>query len=330
LTVYDTLDGTCYVEKGSDVNRRPCLMRKACCVCAIGALAVCLLLLARGAPVQAAVHLAYFEVTGREDDVLIEWGTGMEETTYGFELYRAEADNFGQAMLIHTRDAENFGQFIGAEYVYADGDVELAVTYYYWLVVLDLGGETRYGPKSATPGPPPTSTPPPTPTGTRVPTATSIATLTKTPMPTSTNMPTVTPSFTATGVPTSTPTGTPTTTPVLPPPSSPSSTSVVEQRLSPTATLGGIAQPTLSPAAAATEWTPMPTSTAVAGAAETSTATPVAWGGDSEPGATGWSSFRLHWSTIQPSTILLLVSLMSLLGVLLLSVALALVRKLSL
>ena len=74
----------------------------------------------------------------------------------------------------------------------------------------------------------------------------------------------------------------------------------------------------------------MPTSIAVGGTDETPTGTPVAWSGDSESGATGWSSFLLHWRTIQPSTILLLVSLMSLLGALLLTVALALVRKLSL
>jgi hypothetical protein len=117
---------------------------------------------------------------------------------------------------------------------------------------------------------------------------------------------------------------------VLPPPSSPSPTSVVDPGLSPTATPGGMAQPTLSPAAAATEWVPTPTTTTVGGGSETSTPTTIAWGGDSEPGATGWSSFLLHWRTFRPSTILLLVSLMSLLGALLLTVALALVRKLSL
>ena len=91
-----------------------------------------------------------------------------------------------------------------------------------------------------------------------------------------------------------------------------------------------MAQPTLSPAAAATEWVPTPTTATVGGGSETSTPTTIVWGGDSEPGATGWSAFLLYWRTIQPSTILLLVSLMSLLGALLLTVALALVRKLSL
>ena len=91
-----------------------------------------------------------------------------------------------------------------------------------------------------------------------------------------------------------------------------------------------MAQPTLSPAAGATEWMPTPAPTTVAGASETPTATTVAGGDDSEPGTSGWSSSRLHWPTIHPSTILLFISLISLLGALLFSVALALVRKLSL
>lgn len=91
-----------------------------------------------------------------------------------------------------------------------------------------------------------------------------------------------------------------------------------------------MARATLTPGAAATAWMPTAAPTTVVVASETPTATTVAWGGDSQPGATGWSSFLLHWRTIQPSAILLLVSLMSLLGALLLSVALALVRKLSL
>lgn len=75
---------------------------------------------------------------------------------------------------------------------------------------------------------------------------------------------------------------------------------------------------------------PTPAPTTVAGASETPTATTVAWGDDSEPGAPGWSSILLHWPTIHPSTILLFISLVAAFGVLLLSVALALVRKLSL
>jgi hypothetical protein len=119
-------------------------------------------------------------------------------------------------------------------------------------------------------------------------------------------------------------------TPVSPPLSSPSPTFVVDQRLSSTVTLGGMAQPTLSPAAAATEWMPRLTPTTAGGGSDTSTPTAIAWGDDSQPGATGWSSFLVHWPSIHPGTILLLISLVSLLGALLLFLALGLVRKLSL
>ena len=91
-----------------------------------------------------------------------------------------------------------------------------------------------------------------------------------------------------------------------------------------------MAQPTLTPSAVYGERTPTPASTTVARGAETPRATTVAGGDDSEPGAPGWSSFRVHWPTIQPSTTLLFISLISLLGALLFSVTLALVRKLSL
>ena len=301
------------------------LIRRLGFVCAMGMMAVSWLLPTRPAPVQAAVHLAYFRATGREHDVLIEWGTGMEVTTYGFKLYRAEANVFGQAIVIHTRDAQNFGEVVGAEYDYTDADVEIGVTYYYWLEVLDTQGNKVFGPE-----PKPTPTPTSTSTATRVPTATRTWTPTRTPTATATTVPTVTPSFTATRAPTSTPASTPTMTPVSPPLSSPSPTSVVEQRLSPTVTPGGITQPTMTPAPVGREWTPTPASATVAGGAETPRATTVAGGDDSQPGAPGWSSFRVHWPTIQPSTTLLFISLISLLGALLVSLTLALARKLSL
>ena len=293
---------------------------------ALAGAAICVVVLASVVPARAVVTLAHFEVTHVNDDVLITWGTGYEEDTVGFNLYRADTVNFPGEHPLNDQIIEARGDGAGYEYDYLDDQVVPGATYYYWLEVVYYGSDDEvFGPQ-----PTPTPTPTSTSTGISVPTATSTSVPTNTPAPTSTSVATVTPSYTATGAPTSTPAGTATTTAVLPPPSSPSPTSVVGQGLSPTATLGGIAQPTSSPEAAATEWTPMPPSTTVTGISETSTGTAVAWGGDSEPEAPGWSSFLLHWRTIQPSTILLVVSLMSLLGALLLSVALALVRKLSL
>ena len=239
LTLYDTLYCSCYVEKDGNVNRDPCSSRRACCVSAIGVLAVCLLLWARGAPVQAVVDLVYFEATGYYDHVLIEWGTAQELVNVGFNLYRTEAPSFNDSSKVDLGfiPAQHPGDVLGADYSYTDSDIQAGTTYtyYYWLVDVDLHGvRTRHGPVSA-------STPTETPTST--PTATPTSTPTRVPTATPTTVPTATPSSRVTGAPTSAAAGTPTTTAVLPPLSSPSPTSIVDQELSPTATPGGMAQP---------------------------------------------------------------------------------------
>ena len=305
------------------------LIRRFCLGCAMGMIAVSWLLPARPAPVQAAVYLLYFRATGEEDRVVLRWETAQEVDNVGFNLFRAEVPQFNEREKLNEGliPSKAFGQMFGASYSYPDTEVVEGVTYYYWLESVDthsVGEFYSYDPESATPGPSPA------PSSTSTPTATATSTPTRVPTATPTTVPTATPSFTATRVPTFTPASTPTRTTVSPPHSSPSPTSVVEQRLSPTVPPGGIAQPTLTPAAADREWTATPSCTSVAGGAETSTATTVAWGNDSEPGAAGWSSFPLQWPTIHPSTILLFISLMFVIGALLVSLALALVRKPSL
>ncbi|HUV73931.1 MAG TPA: hypothetical protein VMW79_06455 [Anaerolineae bacterium] len=310
------------------------LIRRLGLVCAMGMMAVSWLLPARPTPVQAAVYLLYFEATGEEDRVVLQWETAQELDNVGFNLYRAGVPQFSEREKLNEGliPSKAFGGMIGASYFYPDTEVVEGVTYYYWLESIDthsVGEFYSYNPESATVGPPPTATSTSTPTETATSTATATATSTPTATPSSTptRVPTATPSSTATVVPTFTPTGTPTMTPVPPPLSSPSPASVVVQRLSPTVTPGGIGQPTLTPAAADREWTATPSCTSVAGGAETSTANTVSWGDDSQPGAAGWSSFRLQWPTIHPSTVLLSLSLISLIGALLVSLALALVRK---
>jgi len=315
-----------------------CSRRRICPAQVFALAAIMVLLLACPARVDAAVYLLYFRATGEEDRVVLQWETAQELDNVGFNLHRAEVPELIEAQKLNQWliPSECLNQmWCDAIYSYDDTEVVEGVTYYYWLESIDthsVGKFYSYDPESATRGgsPSPTSTSTPAETATSTPTATATSTRTRVPTATYTTVPTATPSFTATEGSTSTPAGAPTMTPVSPPLSSPSPTSVVDQRLSPTVTPGGMAQPTLSPAAAATEWMPTPTPTAVERGSETPTATTVAWGGDSEPQATGWSSFLFRWSTIQPSTILLLVSLVSLLGALLLSLALALVRKLSL
>jgi hypothetical protein len=302
-----------------------CLITRIGLVCAMGMITVSWLLPARPAPVQAAVYLLYFRATGEEDHVLLRWETAQEVDSAGFNLYRAEVPQFSERGKLNDGliPSKAFGEMFGASYSYQDAEVVKGVTYYYWLESVDthsVGEFYSYDPESATPGPlpSPTSTSTPTETATSSPTATATSTPTIVPTATPTTVPTATPSFTATRVSTPTPASTPTITPVSPPLASPSSMSVVEQRLSPTVTRIGM------------ERTPTPTSITVAGGAETPGASTVAGGQESAPGAPGWSSFRVHWPTIQPSTTLLLISLISLLGALLFSVALVLVRELRL
>ncbi|MGB9299279.1 MAG: hypothetical protein WCD51_01670 [Anaerolineae bacterium] len=290
-----------------------CSRRRICPAQVFALAAIMVLLLACPARVDAAVYLLYFRATGEEDRVVLQWETAQELDNLGFNLHRAEVPELIEAQKLNQWliPSEAFGGVFGASYSYQDTDVVEGVTYYYWLESVDMHSVGKFysdDPESAAPGgsPSPTSTSTPAETATSTPTATATSTRTRVPTATATTVPTATPSSTATVVPTSTPASTPTVTP------------------------GGMAQPTMTPGTVYGERTPMPTSTTVAGAAETSTATTVAWGGDSQPGAPGWSSFLVHWPTIHPSTILLLISLVSLLGVLLLSVALALVRKLSL
>jgi hypothetical protein len=302
-------------------------------VCAMGMIAASCLLPARPAPVQAAVYLLYFRATGEENRVVLRWETAQEVDNVGFNLYRAEVPQFNEREKLNEGliPSKAFGEMFGASYSYPDTEVVKGVTYYYWLESIDthsVGEFYSYDAESATPGasPSPTSTSTPTETATSSPTATdtatptAAATSTPTMLPTTTptTVPTATPSFTATRVPTSTPTSTPTITPVSPPPASPISMSVAEQRLSPTATFVGM------------EGTPTPASITVAGGAETFRTSTAAGDQNSEPGAPGWPSFRVHWPTIPPGAALLFISLISLLGALLFTVVLALVRELNL
>lgn len=302
------------------------LIRRLGLVCAMGVIAASWLLPARPAPVQAAVTLLYFTATGEEDRVVLRWETAQEVDNAGFNLYRAQVPEFINRQQINQSliPSQSFGQPFGASYLYSDTEVVEGFTYYYWLESIDrnsLGQFYSYEPMSATVGPPPTPTSTPTPTATATSTSTATATPTatasSTPSSTPTRMPTATPSSTATMVPTLTPTGTPTMTPVSPASSSPSPTSSVEQPVPPIVTHGGIEQPTVTQAVLHAERTPTPASTTVA------------WSGESGTAAPGWSLSGLHWPTIHPSTILLFVWSASLLGALLLVVALALVRKAS-
>jgi len=310
------------------VNRSFGVIRRRGLTTAVAAAAVCVVVLASVLPARAAVELAYFYVTYRTDDVLISWGTGSELTTVGFYIYRTETEYFSREHQLNDGEmieATQFPQPFGDVYHFVDGDVDPGLIYHYWLEVVDTEGNKVFGPG-------PRSTPTATSTSTAAGTSTTTATptRTKTPTPTSTVVPTLIPSFTATGVPTSMPTGTPQSTPALTTPPSASATVVPEQASSPTATTAGVALPTLTVDDAQGGLTPSPASTAVALASEESPGDGGAVVADTGSAAPWWSSLRRHLPAIYPSTILLSISMMSLVGVLLLSLALVLLHRSSL
>ena len=304
--------------------------------CLAGAL---VLLFSAVAPIQADVELVYLRATGRETDVLIEWETGSEDTTFGFNLYRAESPELGEAIKLNEQmiPAKSFPDMIGAKYSYLDADVELGVTYHYWLEFLDTGGPVTFGPEAATVGATPTPTATSTPSQTPVPTFTRTATSTptKTPTATWTALATETPTFTPTAAPSPTATLALTETPTFTPTTVPSPTATLALTETPTA------RPAVTVSATATS-TASPTVTPVRVGDVTPTATPESKvlsniaepsetpEGSSQAGGTSSRSPTAARLTTSISPLLLLASVTSFLGVVILAAALVVAWRLGL
>jgi hypothetical protein len=287
-------------------------MRRLCLACAVG-LVVLTLLAVCAWPARAVVHLLDFSLEDAEDHVLVEWETGNEVTTYGFNIYRSEREEgFSDPPINDTVIEAKWGD-VGGAYSYEDSNVESGVTYYYWLQVLDSDGDHREGPESITHG----ASPSVSPTATRTATATPTATRTATPTPTATRTSTTTvvPSATPTKVPTRAPTPSPQVT----------RTSVVEPSPSPTVGAQGTPQPIATATPVPTEPTPSPIT--VGSNPDTSSGGSGLVVPEDESQISGWSALRLRWPQIYP-TILLLIALVCAFGAVMLSVALVLVYKL--
>lgn len=298
------------------VERKHLALIVSAVVCLVSA---SVLLFSAVAPIQADVELVYFRATGGETDVLIEWETGSEDTTFGFNLYRAESPELSEAIKLNEQmiPAKAFPEMIGAKYSHVDADVEVGVTYHYWLEFLDTDGPVTFGPEAATVGATPTPTATSTPSQTPVPTFTRTATST----------PTKTPTATWTALATETPTFTPTTVP------------------SPTATLALTESPTARPAvtvSATATSTASPTLTPVRVGDVTPTATPESkvlsyiaepsetQEGSSQAGGSPSRSPTAARLTTSISPLLLLASVTSFLGAVILAAALIVARRLGL
>lgn len=97
-----------------------------------------------------AVELLSFTGTQFGHSVALDWETAQEVDNYGFNLYRASVDDFGQAVLIHFEPSSVAGGTgSGASYHYVDTPPGPGA-WRYWLVDLDThGAETRYAQSAA-------------------------------------------------------------------------------------------------------------------------------------------------------------------------------------
>jgi len=99
-----------------------------------------------------AVQLLLFEATGREEFIELSWETASETDNLGFNLYRATSLD-GESIKINAELMPSQvppGSPFGAVYEYEDTTVILYVTYYYWLEVVDIYGQSElHGPVSA-------------------------------------------------------------------------------------------------------------------------------------------------------------------------------------
>ena len=102
--------------------------------------------------IPPALELLLFEATGGEEYVELSWETASETDNLGFNLYRATALDGERSQvneeLIPTQVPP--GSPFGAVYQYADTTVVPKETYYYWLEVVDIYGQSElYGPVEA-------------------------------------------------------------------------------------------------------------------------------------------------------------------------------------
>ncbi len=102
--------------------------------------------------VPTAAQLLFFEATGREELIELNWETASEVNNLGFNLYRATSVDGERtkinAELIPTKIPP--GSPFGALYNYEDRNVARDQIYYYWLEVVDINGQSElHGPVEA-------------------------------------------------------------------------------------------------------------------------------------------------------------------------------------
>lgn len=102
--------------------------------------------------VETLIELSSFTAKPLNSRVLLEWKTETELDTEGFNILRSEEED-GEYVKINPYLIPSKGLAgFGAEYSFADYDVENGVTYYYLLEDVDMYGKSSFhGPVRATP-----------------------------------------------------------------------------------------------------------------------------------------------------------------------------------
>ena len=99
-----------------------------------------------GAP--TAVDLLYFQGKGAKNSVILEWATGSELETLGFNLYRrGSLDGTMRPINAQMIQAESVGLVEGSTYTFVVEGLKPGKYYYFWLEDYDVyGNSTIHGP----------------------------------------------------------------------------------------------------------------------------------------------------------------------------------------
>jgi len=96
--------------------------------------------------IVTAVELLYFNAEPGNDAITLKWATASEVDNYGFNLYRATAED-GERTRLNAELIPSLvapGSLYGAEYEFVDSTAEAGVQYYYWLEDVDIHMKSTY------------------------------------------------------------------------------------------------------------------------------------------------------------------------------------------
>ncbi len=99
-----------------------------------------------------AVTLTSFSADRQTKGVWLNWTTGSELNSLGFQIYRSTSGNRSDAMLVTPQFIVSRGTGAsGASYSFLDQNTEAGASYHYWLIEQDIGGgSSEFGPVQIT------------------------------------------------------------------------------------------------------------------------------------------------------------------------------------